>query len=173
MRVEYQTTNVTLFPFLSVLICTMGILAFISITFLLIFPKNNVITNKSKQIKFEWLGAPADVKPIFFRCYENRIEYYNFFEKIEKTLYLDELLTEIEGKDPKILKYLLKIVELNIKISKQFEKTEYYPLLLVYPEGILSSEVIIALIEKIKGLNFGIEPMLPNMAIPYQEFLTK
>ena len=173
MREEYQTTNVTLFPFLSVLICTMGILAFISITFLLIFPKNNVFTNQSKQIKFEWLGAPADVKPIFFRCYENRIEYYNFFEKIEKTLYLDELLTEIEGKDPKILKYLLKIVELNIKIRKQFEKTEYYPLLLVYPDGILSSEVIIALIERIEGLNFGIEPMLPNMAIPYQELITK
>ena len=173
MRTEFQNTNVTLFPFLSVLICTMGTLAFIAITFLLIFPQNSRFTNKSKQIKFEWLGAPVHVKPIFFRCYKNRIEYYNFFEKSEKTLFLDGLLKQIEGKDPKILKYLFEIVEINKKIKKEFGKKEHYPLLLVYPEGVFSSEVLIALIEKIKGLNFGIEPMLPNMAIPYQGLLPK
>ena len=59
------------------------------------------------------------------------------------------------------------------RLKKQFEKTEYFPLLLVYPEGVLSSEILIALIEKIKGLNFGIEPMLPNMAIPYQGLLSR
>ena len=173
MRTEFPSTKLTLFPFISVLICTMGILAFISITFLLIFPQNLVSTSKSKQIKLEWLGAPANVKPIFFRCYKKRIEYYNFFENSYKTLFLDELLKQIEGNDPKVLKYLFAIVELNKNIKKQFGKTEYYPLLLVYPEGVFSSEILIALIEKIKGLNFGIEPMLPNMVIPYQGLLSK
>ena len=173
MRVKFQTTNVTLFPFLSVLLCTMGILAFLSISFLLIVPHDSFFISKPKQIKFEWIGAPANVKPIFFRCYKNRIEYYNLFENRDYTLFLDGFLQQIEGKDPKILKYLIRLIELNTNIKKQFRKTEYFPLLLVYPDGVFSSELLMNVIEKIKGLNFGMEPMLPNMKIPYQELNSK
>ncbi len=169
MRFKFQTTNVTLFPFLSVLLCTMGILAFLSISFLLVVPYHNDYISKSKQIKFEWIGAPAYVKPIYFYCYKNRIEYYNLFENRSYTLFLDGLLKQIEGEDPKILKYLIQILELNINTKIKFGKTEYYPLLLVYPEGIFTSEILIAVIEKIKGLNFGMEPMLREMGTPYQE----
>ena len=169
MRIKSQTSNVTLFPFLSVLLCTMGILAFLSISFLLVVPNENIIPLKPKKIKFEWIGAPSFVKPIFFRCYGNRIEYYDFFEDKNHTLFLDGLLQQIEGVNPKILKYLLQLLEHNINIKKQFGKTEYYPLLLVYPDGIFTSEIIMALINKINGLNFGMEPMLPNLEIPYQE----
>ena len=84
-----------------------------------------------------------------------------------------ELDLLIKRENPEILKYLIQILELNIKIKKQFSKTEYYPLLLVYPDGVFTSEVLMALIEKIHGLNFGIEPMLPNMEIPYQDLLSK
>jgi hypothetical protein len=59
-------------------------------------------------------------------------------------------------------------LQLNIRIKKQFGKTEYYPLLLVYPEGVLTSELLMVVIEKIGGLNFGLEPMLPNWEVPYQ-----
>ena len=104
MRVKFQTTNVTLFPFLSVLLCTMGTLAFLSISFLLVVPHDSFFMYKSKQIKFEWIGAPANVKPIYFRCYKNRIEYYNLFENKNSTLFLNEFLQQIEGKNPKILK---------------------------------------------------------------------
>ena len=173
MRFKSQITNVTLFPFLSVLLCTMGVLAFLSISFLLVVPHNKYFISKSKQIKFELIGAPAYVKPIFFRCYKNRIEYYNFFESRNYTLFLDELLLQIEGKNPKLLKYLVQLFELNTNIKKQFRKTEYYPLLLVYPDGIFSSELLMAVIANIKGLNFGLEPMLTKMEIPYQELNSK
>ena len=147
MKFKTQTTNVTLFPFLSVLICTMGVLAFISISFLIIVPHNKFAMSKPKQIKFEWTGAPAYVKPIFFSCYKNRIEYYDFFENRDYTIYLDELLQNIEGDDPKILKYLIQLLELNFKIKKQFRKTEYFPLLLVYPDGVFTSELLLAVID--------------------------
>tara|TARA_Y100001970_G_scaffold278420_1_gene384074 strand:- start:3088 stop:3543 length:456 start_codon:yes stop_codon:yes gene_type:complete len=151
----------------------MGILAFISISFLLIIPEGKRIVTESKQLKFEWVGAPAYVKPIFFSCYENKIEYYNFFENRHYILNLDQLLQQIQGEDSKILNYLIQILELNFKIKKQFGKTEYFPLLLVYPEGILTSELLMTYIEKIQGLNFGIEPMLPNLEIPYQGIFSK
>ena len=169
MRFQSQRTNVSLFPFLSVLLCTMGVLAFLSISFLLVVPHQKFFISKPKQIKFEWTGAPSYVKPIFFRCYNNRIEYYNFFENRDYTLFLDRLLLQIEGDDPKILKYLVQLLELNINLKKQFRKTEYYPLLLIYPEGIFTSELLMAIIDKINGLNFGLEPMLTKMEIPYQE----
>ena len=168
MRFQSQKTTVTLFPFLSVLLCTMGILAFLSISFLLVAHDQNVPMSPSKKVTFEWIGAPASVKPIFFRCYKNRIVYYNFFKNRDYTLFHDELLKQIEGGNPIILKYLIQLRELNSSIKKDFKKTEYYPLLLVYPEGIFTSELVMALIEKIKGLSFGLEPMLTQMDTPYQ-----
>ena len=173
MRFKFQTTNVTLFPFLSILLCTMGILAFLSISFLLVVPHDTVFKSNSKLIEYDWTGAPIDVKPIFFHCYKNRIEYYNFFENSDSTLFLDEFLKQIDGEDPKILIYLIKLLELNTNLKKQFRKTEYFPLLLVYPDGVFASELLMTIIEKIKGLTFGMEPMLPNMEIPYQELNSK
>jgi hypothetical protein len=32
----------------------------------------------------------------------------------------------------------------------------------------LTSELLLVVIEKIGGLNFGLEPMLPNWEVPYQ-----
>ena len=173
MRFKFQTPNITLFPFLSVLLCTMGILAFLSISFLIVIPHDTYFKSKSKQIEFQWIGAPAYVKPVFFRCYKNRIEYYNFFENRDYKLFLDGFLNQIDGKDPKIIIYLFQLLELNTNLKKQFRKTEYFPLLLVYPDGVFTSELLMTMIEKIKGLNFGMEPMLPDMEIPYQELNSK
>ena len=48
--------GVTLFPFLSVLLSTMGVLAFLSISFLLITPELTEFQDR-KQIEFQWVGA--------------------------------------------------------------------------------------------------------------------
>ena len=168
MRNKFQITQVTLFPFLSVLLCTMGVLAFLSISFLLVLPQDSKYKSGSKQKIFSWVGAPSYVKPIFIRCYKDRIEYYNFFKKKDYTLNLDEFLEQLNDQNPEIFLYFIKLFELNTKIKRNFGKTEYYPLLLVYPDGILASELVMVLIEKIVGLKFGLEPMLTNMEIPYQ-----
>ncbi len=168
MRHASHSPRVTLFPFLSVLLSTMGVLAFLSISFLLVVPQDADSLSTPKRIKFEWVGAPGYVKPIFIRCYADRIEYYNLFENQDYTIMLEELLDQLQGDNPELLSYLAQLFQLNTNIKKQFGNTEYYPLLLVYPDGVLTSELLLVVIEKIGGLNFGLEPMLPIWEVPYQ-----
>ncbi|MEC9460255.1 MAG: hypothetical protein VYD14_03490 [SAR324 cluster bacterium] len=168
MRHASHSPRVTLFPFLSVLLSTMGVLAFLSISFLLVVPLDADSLSTPKRIKFEWVGAPGYVKPIFIRCYADRIEYYNLFDNQDYTIMLEELLDQLQGDNPELLSYLAQLFQLNTRIKKQFGKTEYYPLLLVYPDGVLTSELLLVVIEKIGGLNFGLEPMLPIWEVPYQ-----
>ena len=89
MRHASHSPRVTLFPFLSVLLSTMGVLAFLSLSFLLVAPQDADIPLTPKRIQFEWVGAPGYVKPIFIRCYADRIEYYNLFENQDYTLTID------------------------------------------------------------------------------------
>ena len=168
MRYTTHSPGVTLFPFLSVLLSAMGILAFLSISFLLVVPQDVDSPAIPKRIQFEWVGAPGYVKPIFIRCYGNRVEYYNMFQNQDFSLPLDELIDQLQGENPELLSYLVKLFQLNVKIKKQFGKTEYYPLLLVYPDGVLTSELLMVVIDKIGGLKYGHEPMLPNWEVPYQ-----
>ena len=42
-----------------------------------------------------------------------------------------------------MIRYLFSVLHLNKRIKKQFGKTKYYPLLLVYPEGVLASEMLL------------------------------
>ena len=168
MRYATHSPRVTLFPFLSVLLSAMGILAFLSISFLLVVPQDADSPAIPKRIQFEWVGAPGYVKPIFIRCYGNRVEYYNMFQNQDFSLSLDELMDQLQGESPELLSYLVQLFQLNVKIKKQFGKTEYYPLLLVYPDGVLTSELLMVVIDKIGGLKYGLEPMLLNWEVPYK-----
>ena len=160
--------GVTLFPFLSVLLSTMGVLAFLSISFLLITPELTEFQDR-KQIEFQWVGAPGYVSPIFIRCFKDRVEYFNLFENRDHTIFLDQLLDQLEGKKPDLLTYLVHLSSLNKSIKKQFGNTEYYPLILVYPGGVLTTELLLVVIDQIGGLNYGLEPMLPHWNVPYQK----
>ena len=147
----------------------MGVLAFLSISFLLVIPENVADPVKPRNFQFEWVGAPGYVQPIFIRCFKNRIEYFNLFENKNYTVYLDQLLDQLEGEKPDLLSYLIQISSLNKSIKKQFGKKEYYPLILVYPDGVLTTELLLIVIDQIGGLNYGLEPMLPHWNVPYQE----
>ena len=68
-----------------------------------------------------------------------------------------------------MLSYLVQLSRLNKSIKKQFGNTEYYPLILVYPDGVLTTELLLVVIDQIEGLNYGLEPMLPHWNVPYQE----
>lgn len=168
MKHVSHVPRVTLFPFLSVLLSTMGVLAFLSISFLLVVPEDADVPVKPKRLQFEWVGAPGYVKPIFIRCFKNRVEYFNMFQNREHTLSLVQLLDQLQGEEPELPAYLVQLSKLNKGIKKQFGNTEYYPLILVYPDGILTTELLLVVIEQIEGLNFGLEPMLPHWDVPYQ-----
>ena len=169
MRYAPHSSRVTLFPFLSVLLSTMGVLAFLSISFLLVIPGNADDLPKPRNFQFEWVGAPGYVSPIFIRCFKDRVEYFNLFENRDHTISLDQLLDQLEGEKPDLLSYLVQLSSLNKSIKKQFGNTEYYPLILVYPEGVLTTELLLVVIDQIEGLNYGLEPMLPHWNVPFQE----
>ena len=42
-----------------------------------------------KQIEFQWVGAPGYVEPIFIRCFEDRIEYFDLFKNTNRGVELD------------------------------------------------------------------------------------
>lgn len=173
MRYKITSHSFTLFPFLSVLVSTMGVLAFLSISFLLLFPQVNNSNTSVEKIQFEWTGAPKYVKPIFFKCTGDYIQYYNLFENKDYTISLKNLLDQLQGEDSKLISYLIQILQLNNSIKQQFGNTEYYPLLLVYPDGILASEILMVMIEKIGKMNFGLEPFLPHWEVPYQSLIIR
>ncbi len=127
MKHVSHVPRVTLFPFLSVLLSTMGVLAFLSISFLLVVPDDAEMPVMPKRLQFEWVGAPGYVKPIFIRCFKDRVEYYNMFENREYTLSLDQLLDQLQGEEPEFPAYLVQLAKLNKSIKKQFGNTEYYP----------------------------------------------
>ena len=171
-----HVTNVqiiTLFPFLSVLLSTMGVLAFLSISFLLVIPENADNPSKPRNFKFEWVGAPGYVSPIFISCFKVRVEYFNLFENRNHTISLDELLDQLELETPNLLSYLVQLASLNKSIKKKFGNTEYYPLILVYPDGVLTTELLLVVIDQIEGLNYGLEPMLPHWNVPYRQLESK
>lgn len=167
MRWPAQAPRVSLFPFLSVLLSTMGVLAFLAISFV-VTTQEDVQPPRPQPIEFQWVGAPGYVNPIFIRCYADRIEYYDLFRNRERVVRLGHLMQEIKRKNPELLRYFSEIAVENLRIKRRFGQTEHYPLLLVYPDGILAAEVLMALIEQVEGLNVGLEPMLPHWEVPYQ-----
>ena len=167
MRWPAQAPRVSLFPFLSVLLSTMGVLAFLAISFV-VTTQEDVQPPRPQPIEFQWVGAPGYVNPIFIRCYADRIEYYDLFRNRKRVVRLGHLMQEIKRKNPELLRYFSEIAVENLRIKRRFGQTEHYPLLLVYPDGILAAEVLMALIEQVEGLNVGLEPMLPHWEVPYQ-----
>lgn len=172
MRHSRRLPNVSLFPFLSVLLCIMGVLAFMSVSFLLL-NETNLPQAQIEQIEFQWVGAPAFVKPIFIRCLADGIVYYDMFRNQEHQMSFRALVLEIQRQDGGLIRYLKHIVEENQRIKRKFGSTEYYPLLLVYPDGVVSAEWLMLLLSQVSGLNVGLEPMLPQWKVPYQSIEKK
>ncbi len=160
-------SKVSLFPFLSVLLCIMGVLAFISISFLLL-NQANLPHVQPKKVEFQWVGAPANVKPLLIRSFKDEVVYYNLFLDEDQRVPINSLIREIQEQDGRLTRYFLEIVRENQRIKRSFGTTEYYPLLLVYPDSILTTEFLTLIIERINDLNVGLEPMLSNWDVPYQ-----
>jgi hypothetical protein len=146
----------------------MGVLAFLSISFLIISRLTPDKILQKRQVEFEWIGAPEFVESIYIKCLGNYIEYYNLFSNREERITLKDLLREVKGENPVFISYLLRVDRLNKEIKRNFGQTEHFPLLLVYPDGVLAAEVITSIIEQIDGMNVGLEPMMPHWEVPYR-----
>lgn len=67
---------VTLFPFLSVLISTMGVLAFLAVTFLLFARQENQPPPHPTPVEVSWVGAPEHVRPLLVECRADGLVYH-------------------------------------------------------------------------------------------------
>jgi hypothetical protein len=60
---------ISLFPFLSVLICTMGVLSFLAVAFLLMTSGSRTRPAPPEQpVEVRWVGAPDHVRPLLVEC---------------------------------------------------------------------------------------------------------
>ncbi len=69
-------TPVTLFPFLSVLISTMGVLAFLAVTFLLFTRQEQIPPQAEKPVEVKWIGAPGHVLPLLVECLSDGVRVH-------------------------------------------------------------------------------------------------
>ena len=68
--------SVTLFPFLSVLISTMGVLSFLAVTFLLFAQQDQQPKNQERDVDVRWVGAPPHVRPILVEVLPNELRVH-------------------------------------------------------------------------------------------------
>ncbi len=167
MRRRRALPLTSLFPFMSVLLCIMGVLAFIAVS-LLLLNQSNLPEIETQFVEFQWVGAPAYVKPVFIRCFQEEIVYFDLFQGKDLRLSFEALVAEIQLRNGPLTRYLRRVVKENQDIKRAFGSTEHYPLLLIYPDGVISAEILMLLIEQIEGLNAGLEPMMPQWRMPYQ-----
>jgi hypothetical protein len=57
-------TPISLFPFLSVLLCTMGVLSFLAVTFLMFSRPEAAREEQAEPVEVRWVGAPERVRPL-------------------------------------------------------------------------------------------------------------
>lgn len=69
-------TPVSLFPFLSVLLSTMGVLSFLAVTFLLFSRADIAPEQPPVPVHVQWVGAPAYVRPLLVECRSDRIVFH-------------------------------------------------------------------------------------------------
>ena len=165
MKNKKNDYNLSLFPFLSVLLSTLGVLAFLSISFLFTIPTESSF--KEKKIEYKIVGSPNNIEPVIIKCYEKKIEYFDIFENSIKVLSVKKLINQIENENSELVQYFFEIVKYNKKIKSNFGEKEYYPLLLIYPKGVYVSDILLNVIEYLDELNVGLEPMKSNWDVPY------
>ena len=66
-------TPISIFPFLSVLLSTMGVLSFLAVTFVLFSGTDAPRTKPEKQVKVSWVGAPPHVRPLLVEFRGNTV----------------------------------------------------------------------------------------------------
>lgn len=66
-------TPVSIFPFLSVLLSTLGVLSFLAVTFLLFSRAEPDPQPASRPVQVQWVGAPPHVRPLLVESHREEL----------------------------------------------------------------------------------------------------
>ena len=89
-------TQVTLFPFLSVLISTMGVLSFLAVTFLLFAQQSQQEEPKKREVEVSWVGAPPHVRPILVEIHGHVVRVHGPTWKEPQVFSVQQLKEEVK-----------------------------------------------------------------------------
>jgi hypothetical protein len=193
--------HITLFPFLSVLLSTMGILSFLAVTFLLMTRPELNMAPPQKRVEVQWIGAPAHVRPVLVECLKDEVRFHLPAGSQARRFPREGLRREaqrVRELELRGLEQLGPVVEreqvkrllkqwvrgesgLRGSLTAAFDQLEqdnltgrgqgrdevFHPVLLVYPDGVDTYDVVSYLIETTTRLPVGVEPMLRGWTLPY------
>ncbi len=194
---------VTLFPFLSVLVSTMGVLSFLAVTFLLFVRQEQAPPIETRPVEVSWVGAPEHVRPLLVECRADRLIFHPRNRGAAKIFTLSSLEREVEivkeierrglarlgaSPDPyRLWLFMKSAIQAETRLAGSFTRAvheqelynlsgegrrrfiQFYPILLVYPEGVRTYEVGTFLVETTTRLAVGLEPFLNGWELPYRE----
>ena len=89
-------TPISIFPFLSVLLSTMGVLSFLAVTFLLFNQTQTAVQRPEQKIEIRWNGAPPHVRPILVECRKEAIKIHSGGAGRMRTFSREALEKEVE-----------------------------------------------------------------------------
>lgn len=194
---------VTLFPFLSVLISTMGVLSFIAVTFLMFVRQEQAPPEPVKPVEVSWVGAPEHVRPLLIECrndgavFHTRtggVAYFFPLRALEEEvalvkqlrrqglsqlgvtpdsyrfwLYMKEAIRRDERLADSLTTEINELELLNLSGERRRKGIQKYPILLVFPDGVKAYQLVSFLVETTTRLSVGLEPMLEDWRLPYED----
>jgi hypothetical protein len=195
--------GVTLFPFLSVLVSTMGVLSFLAVTFLLFVRQEQTPREPAKPVEVQWVGAPEHVRPLLVECKPDGVVFHRRYGGVRRFFSKRDLEREVriikelelrsrtrlgaapdsyrfwlfmknaiqdEGRLMRSFTVAMHELELqNLSGEGRRRFRQFYPIMLVYPDGVPTYELATFLVETTTRLAVGLEPMLEDWSLPYTE----
>lgn len=145
-RSKLQPAEITLFPFLSILICVIGVLAFVLMGVVVVG-----MHGEKKKIEIDISSRDRKKLPVFIDCQYERVIVYS--EKAK----MAEICTD---REPEMLDGLVQYLHQS--------RQSRYAVLLVRPNGYSSCRRLRKILEK-AHLEFGYEPVDEGWRLEFKE----
>ncbi len=139
---------ISLFPFLSILVCMMGVLAFMTVAIALLSATNPVVQLTREQ-RPDSDGSPGkpEKEPVFVECHGNRMVIHPQGQNVP----LEDMLVAAAP--------FMKLID-RIEANRERE----YVIFAVFPDGLSCFQEARSVMEQ-RDLDLGFEPMLAGWRI--------
>jgi hypothetical protein len=200
-----KRVTITIFPFLSVLLCTMGLLSLLSILFLLLgrAGPSAAPAPAPPASEVRWTGAPEYVRPLLVECLPGEARLHlpgsgrtlsfaraklraeagrlrelelrsleQLGPTVERIALQRHLKNTIRGDNAwtgSLTRAFDQVEQDNWKGRRANEAAAYHPVLLIYPDGVDTYDLVSYLLETTSRLAVGLEPMLKGWVMPYAQ----